>query len=81
MKFSKIAYLGLLNQYSKETFMQLLPDYEFTVLSRDAKSEIIRCFGDQTILDISYDLQGNFRQIVREEWLDKGILYHYKRRE
>lgn len=81
MKFSKIAHLGLLNQYSKESFMRMLPDYEFTVLSRDVNSETIRCCGEQTVLVITYDLAGNFKQIVREEWLDQGIHFHHKRRE
>jgi hypothetical protein len=78
MTFSRLAYLGGLNKFSKNSLCELVSTYEITVQSVGENFEVIRFCGDGTKLDIKYDLAGNFMQIVREEWLDQGLLFQYK---
>jgi hypothetical protein len=66
--YSKFAYLGQFDQYSKDQLIQLLPGYHVELILEEDTFQIIRIIGDQTRLDIKYSISGIFISIVEEEW-------------
>jgi hypothetical protein len=74
-KFSQIAYLGYLNQYSKQELIDRLVDFQVTIVSEHAEGQIIRFKGEETRIDIMYTHEGKFIKIVEEEWFDCSMLF------
>jgi len=75
MNYSKIAYLGMLNQYSKYELIEKLKGYVIHQVHAEFNSEIIRFQGDGVIIDIRFDLFGKFIRIEGEKWLNPPMEY------
>ncbi len=68
--FSQFAYLGYLNQYSKEDLLGLLEGYQTLTVYEDEVCQIIRFIGEDIRIDIKYTISGVFTCIIEEEWFD-----------
>jgi hypothetical protein len=79
MKFSKIGYLGKLNQYSKAELIQQLQGYQISTMESGVADELIRFEGENTIVEIRFDLQGKFLGLESEEWLDIPLKVNFKK--
>ncbi len=75
MKFSKIAHLGKFNQYTKDELILKLEGYKYQVISQNENSEVLRFEGEQTIIELRFDLSGKFIEIVAERWQDVPMTY------
>ncbi|MHA8106350.1 hypothetical protein [Aquirufa sp. 5-AUSEE-100C1] len=76
MSYSKIAYLGKFSQYSKSELILKLEGYKYQVISQNENSEVLRFEGEQTIIDLRFDLSGKFIEMVAEIWQDVPMTYH-----
>ena len=74
-KFSPIAYLGYLNQYSRQDLIDRLVDFQVTVVVQHTEGQIIRFKGKDTRIDIKYTHEGKFIKIMEEEWLDCSMVF------
>jgi hypothetical protein len=72
--YSKFAYLGRLNQYTKDQLIQLVAGYQVRLILKKDTFQVIRIIGDQTRLDITYTLEGEYISILEEEWYGKPHL-------
>ncbi|MDT8887888.1 hypothetical protein PQG44_09380 [Aquirufa sp. LEPPI-3A] len=68
--FSQFAYLGYLNQYSKQELMERLMNYQISTVFEDDAFQIIRFIGEDIRIDIKYTIIGIFVGIIEEEWFD-----------
>lgn len=73
-KFSRISLLGDFRLYSRAQFIQLLPDYSIRVLYEDSAEALLRFQGDGVILDLLFSADGKFLRVVREEWVNIGVM-------
>lgn len=74
-KFSKVALLGYLNQYSKAQMIEKLSDYQIDMIESSEAGEIMRFSGESIRIDIAYDHQGKFIRIVEEAWEKPKMLF------
>jgi hypothetical protein len=77
MKFSKIAYLGKLNQYTKSELIQHLKGFQVSTLESGETNELIRFEGENTVVEIRFDLHGNFLGLESETWLDLNQVFTF----
>jgi hypothetical protein len=77
-KFSQIAGLGKLNQYTREELIDHLVDYTIQVKKISEDEEVLLLTGENVRYEILYDLAGNFKQILREEWVDLNQVFDYR---
>jgi hypothetical protein len=78
MKFSKLAKLGDLNQYSLEELKLHLNDWEFESISLDAHLEVQWSCNHNSI-KVLYNLTGEFIQILEERWKSSNEEMIFKR--
>ncbi len=78
-KFSQIAYLGKLDQYSKMELINALQNFQVKTIKVTEQTEQVIFEGEQVRIDILYDLEGNYKQIIREEWFDLKQHFNYPR--
>lgn len=77
-KFSQIAGLGKLDQYTCEELINHLVDYNIQVTKISEDEEALLLSGENVRYEILYDLAGNFKQILREEWVDLNQVFYYR---
>lgn len=77
-KFSQIAGLGKLNQYTREELIDHLVDYTIQLIKISEDNEVLVLIGENVRYEILYDLAGNFKQILREDWLDLHQVFTYR---
>lgn len=68
--FSQFAYLGYLNQYSKQELIERLMNYQISIVFEDDAHQIIRFIGEDIRIVIKYTITGVFVSIIEEEWFD-----------
>ncbi len=78
-KFSQIAYLGKLDQYSKLELINALQNFQVKTIKVTEQTEQVIFEGEQVRIEILYDLAGNFKQILQEEWFDLNQHFNYPR--
>lgn len=78
-KYSKVALLGFLNQYSKAEMFVKLSDYQIEVLRSSDEGELIRFSGESIRIDLVYDMQGKFIRIHEEAWEKPTMLFKRKK--
>jgi hypothetical protein len=79
IKFSKIAYLGKLNQFNKAELVQHLKGYKIDTIETYVAHELIRFEGENTIIEVRFDLNGKFLGIESEQWLDIPLKVNFKK--
>jgi hypothetical protein len=77
-KFSRIAGFGKLNQYTQKELITLLIGFDIQVKNISKDEEVLLFRGENVSYEILYDLEGNFKQILREEWLDLHQVFDYR---
>ncbi len=76
MKYSKVAYLGKLNQYSKDELIHQLEGFRYYEIRKNEFSELVGFEGEGIIIELRFDLQGKFMEIVHESWLEPRMVYN-----
>jgi|LauGreDrversion4_2_1035121.scaffolds.fasta_scaffold350101_1 hypothetical protein len=70
-KFSELAYLGDLSIYSLDDLKKKLSRWEFKKTAITSEFIDVKFSEKVVVIDIRYTIEGQFVQILREEW--KGI--------